>query len=154
MAILPPPHSWAIGYSSLVPIKWACTCTLNELAPRNTYFQLSQGQFFSIFSRKLQSNDSFGHRVCGPSPPSSHNAMGQAVGACGGPQWINSVIPGVSQKQQHLMVRVGPPAPTPLRMLATCTQWVRGGQVEASSTCWKAVLEELNLEIRKMRMDR
>jgi len=81
-----PPHSWAIGYSSLVPIKWACTCTLNELVPRNTYFQLSQGQVFSIFSRKLQSNGSFGHRVCGPSPPSSHNAMGQAVGACGGPQ--------------------------------------------------------------------
>ena len=70
------PHSWAIGHSSLVPIKWACTCTLNELVPRNTYFQLSQGQFFSIFSRKLQSNGSFGHRVCGPSPPSSHNAMG------------------------------------------------------------------------------
>ena len=45
-----------------------------------------QNVFFSIFSRKLQSNGSFGHRVCGPSPPSSHNAMGQAVGACGGPQ--------------------------------------------------------------------
>ena len=42
-------------------------------------------------------------------------------------------------------VRAAPPAPTPLRMLARCTQWVRGVQVQASSACWEAVLEGLNL---------
>ena len=52
------------------------------------YFQLSQGHFFSFFSRKLQSNGSFGHCVCGPSPPSSHSALGLGTGAHGGQLWI------------------------------------------------------------------
>ena len=52
------------------------------------------------------------------------------------------------------VARVAPPDPMPPRMLVRCTQWVRGGQAEASSTCWKAALEELNLELTKMRMGR
>ena len=49
--------------------------------------------------------------------------------------------------------RVGPLAPTPLRMLVRCTQWVRGVQVEASSSCWGAVLHKLNLELLKTKTD-
>ena len=37
--------------------------------------------------------------------------------------------------------RVAPPAPTPLRMRASCTQGVRGGQVEASDVSCRADLE-------------
>ena len=45
-------------------------------------------------------------------------------------------------------VRAAPPAPTPLRMLARCTQWVRGVQVEPSDRAPPtAVLEGLILTL-------
>ena len=45
-------------------------------------------------------------------------------------------------------VRAAPPAPTSLRMLARCTQWVRGVQVEPSGTSPTAVFKQLILGLK------